>query len=133
MGHTLNSIIFGSWLAPFINWGIEIIGSDLREIPMLARRTAINKAKVGPASQEEEVNTADSHHFLNIMGQVLWVTADNRLIPTVEPTIPELRAHKRPLLAMTVEEGLEGLGIARCIRAEVTGDKDIIFNQGAGL
>ena len=67
------------------------------------------------------------------MGQVLWVTADNRLVPTVEPTIPELRAHKWPLLAMTVEEGLEGLGIAWCIRAEVTGDKDIIFNQGAGL
>ena len=100
---------------------------------MLARRTAINKAKVGPTSQEEEVNTADRHHFLNIMGQVLWVTADNRLIPTVEPTIPELRAHKRPLLAMTVEEGLEGLGIARRIRAEVACDKDVIFNQGTGL
>ena len=133
MGHSLNSIIFVSWLAPFINWGIEIIGSDLWEIPMLARRTAINKAKVGPASQEEEVNTADSHHFLNIMSQVLWVTADNGFIPTVEPTIPELRTHKWPLLAMTIEESLEGLGIARCIRAEVTSDKDIIFNQGAGL
>ena len=100
---------------------------------MLARRTAINKAKVSPASQEEEVNTADRHHFLNIMGQVLWVTSDNGFIPTVEPTIPELRAHKWPLLAVTVEEGLEGLGIARCIRAEVASDKDIIFNQGAGL
>ena len=70
---------------------------------------------------------------MNSLSQFVWISPDDRLFPAIEPAVPELHTHERPLFAMFVKEFLHLGKIVICLRAEISCHKDIVINQRTSL
>ena len=102
------------------------------QVVRVAGGAAVHEAEVGAAVEHVQVDgPAELQELAHGVRQVLGVAPDDVLAPAVEPAVPELHAHERPVLAVLLVEGLElGEVLARA-GAEVAGDEDVVVDERA--